>query len=298
MGHDSGEDGMLALTQPWKGTRGNNPGGGIVSSAVDRLRWARFHLGDGRAEGGVRVLPAELLHRMQEPTVALRAGTLGDASGIGWFLRDVDGARTVGHGGSANGQFAELLTVPERDFAVVAFSNDGPDGIPFNQAVVRWTPRTYLGVTDRDPEPLPHDRKRAAKIVGRYESDAMTLTIGEEAAGLRLEVLIEPEIRAAADSGLPPTTRRSISASCPAKRTSTSSPTAPSRAGAASSPAPGAARSCASTLPAGCSRGGRDPAGPFTSCRWSPKAWPRRSRSPRPLRPPGTGPAAPCPRRS
>lgn len=52
---------------------------------------------------------------------------------------------------SANGQFAELLTVPERSFAVVSMSNAGPDGVPFNQAVVRWALQTYLGVTDRDP---------------------------------------------------------------------------------------------------------------------------------------------------
>ena len=58
----------------------------------------------------------------------------------------MDGVRTVGHGGSANGQFAELLTVPERDFAVVALANAGPDGIPCNQAVVRWALQTYLGV--------------------------------------------------------------------------------------------------------------------------------------------------------
>ena len=91
---------------------------------------------------------------MKEPTAALRGSNLGDAIGIGWFLRDVDGVRTVGHGGSANGQFAELLIVPERDFAVVSLSNAGPDGIPFNQAVVRWALETYLGVIDRDPEPL------------------------------------------------------------------------------------------------------------------------------------------------
>ncbi len=42
---------------------------------------------------------------MKEPTVALRSSTLGDAIGIGWFLREVDGVRSVGHGGSANGQF-------------------------------------------------------------------------------------------------------------------------------------------------------------------------------------------------
>ena len=122
---------------------------------ADQLRWARFHLGDGRAESGARVLPAEVLHRMKQPTVALRASTLGDAIGIGWFLRDVDGVRTVGHGGSANGQFAELLTVPERDFAVVALSNAGPDGIPFNQAVVRWALRDLPGGDRPGPGAAP-----------------------------------------------------------------------------------------------------------------------------------------------
>ena len=130
VGHNRGEDGTLSVARLWKGTRANNPGGGIASSVADQLRWARFHLGDGRAEDGARVLPAEVLQRMKEPTVELRGSTLGDAIGICWFLRDVDGVRTVGHGGSANGQFAELLIVPERDFAVVSLSNAGPDGIP------------------------------------------------------------------------------------------------------------------------------------------------------------------------
>jgi hypothetical protein len=52
------------------------------------------------------------LDRMKEPTVALRGSALGDAIGLGWFL---------------------LLTVPERNFAVVALSNAGPDGIPSNR---------------------------------------------------------------------------------------------------------------------------------------------------------------------
>ena len=62
--------------------------------------------------------------------MTLRASALGDAIGLCWFLREVDGVRTVGHGGSANGQFAELLIVPERDFAVVALSNAGPGRHP------------------------------------------------------------------------------------------------------------------------------------------------------------------------
>jgi CubicO group peptidase (beta-lactamase class C family) len=203
VGHNRDEDGALRFARPWKahraGERGNNPGGGIVSSVSDLLRWARVHLGAGDG-----VLPAEALHRMKEQTVALRGSTLGDAFGICWFLRDVDGVRTIGHGGSGNGQFAELLIVPERDFAVVSLANAGPDGHLFNQAVVRWALERYLGVVDRDPEPAPYDETRARQVVGRYEIDAMNLDIATDGPRLTLAVGIKPEIRQASDSDMSP----------------------------------------------------------------------------------------------
>ncbi|WP_214318788.1 serine hydrolase domain-containing protein [Nonomuraea sediminis] len=192
VGHNLGEDGTLSVARPWKGTRANNPGGGLVSSVADQLRWARYHLeGDATLRG------------MREPTVALRASSLGDAIGTAWFLRDVDGVRTVGHGGSANGMFGELLLVPERDFAVVVVSNAGPNGIPFDQAIVRWALEHYLGVIDRDPEPIPFDAARFEEIVGTYDIDAMTLTITADGQEPAIEVRIRPEIRAAADTELP-----------------------------------------------------------------------------------------------
>ena len=205
VGHNLGEDGKLRIARPWRHWRSDNPGAGLASSVANQIRWARFHLGDGRAESGVRILPADVLHRMKEPTVALLGSSLGDAFGIGWFLRDVDGVRTVGHGGSANGQFANLLIVPERNFAVVAMSNAGPDdGLAFNQATVRWALERYLGVIDQDPEPLLFDEVRAREIVGIYENEMMTLTIGGDGAGLTVECRIKAEIRAAADTELPP----------------------------------------------------------------------------------------------
>ena len=200
VGHNRGEDGTLAIGRLWRRSRGDNPGGGIATSAADVLRWARFHLGDG-VPG---VLPAEVLRQMREPTTALRGSSLGEAIGIGWFLREIDGVRAAGHGGSANGQFAELLLVPERDFAVVALCNEGPDGIPFNQEVVRWALQEYLGITERAPEPLPFDEARAREVAGRYENEVMTFTVGINGAAVRMEVRIKPEIRAAADKEPPP----------------------------------------------------------------------------------------------
>jgi CubicO group peptidase (beta-lactamase class C family) len=132
VGHNIAADGTLAVVSQWKDTRANNPGGGLVSSVSDLVCWARFHLGNGRASTGAAVLPTDALHRMQRRTAELRGSTLGDAIGICWFLRDVGGVATIGHGGSANGQFAESGSVGEpRDgnknpIRMMVMSSPGP----------------------------------------------------------------------------------------------------------------------------------------------------------------------------
>jgi CubicO group peptidase (beta-lactamase class C family) len=204
VGHNGDKDGTLSIARPWRHSRGENPGGGIATSVADLLSFARFHLGDGRAASGTLVLPTPVLQQMKEPTAKLQASNLGDAIGLGWFLRDVNGVRTVGHAGSANGQFAELLLVPERNFAVVSLSNASPGGIPFNQAVVSFALENYLGLVDRDREPIPFDAARAKEIVGTYANAMMTFTVDTVGAGLRLALQIKPEIRAAAEKEPPP----------------------------------------------------------------------------------------------
>ncbi|MFD8305255.1 serine hydrolase domain-containing protein [Streptomyces sp. NPDC059690] len=203
VGYNRSDDGEMRPARPWaafkEGARGDNPGGGLASSVSDLLRWARFHLSDG--EG---VLPAAALHRMREQTVELRASSLGDGFGICWFLHGLDGLRAIGHGGSGNGQFAELLIVPERDFAVVCLANAGPDGYTFNQSVVRWALEHYLGVVAKTAEPLPHDEGTAQEVVGRYEIDALNLDIATDGTRLTLAVGIKPEIRAASQEDMPP----------------------------------------------------------------------------------------------
>ncbi|MFF9915440.1 serine hydrolase domain-containing protein [Streptomyces sp. NPDC013457] len=203
VGHNPGEEGSPAVAREWRLTRTDNPGGGLATSASDVLAWARFHLGDGLTEGGERLLPTELLHAMRRQTVELRASNLGDGFGICWFLREAGGVRTIEHGGSVNGQFAELVLVPERNFAVVAMSNAGPEGIPSNRSVVRWALEHYLGVVDADPEPLPYDGTRAGTIVGAYENEAMTLTVATDGAEVTLAAAIKPEIRESAEFEMP-----------------------------------------------------------------------------------------------
>lgn len=191
VGHNLGQDDRMHVARLWRRSGGDNPGGGMASSVSDQLRWAAFHLGDGYVKGSGRVLPEEALAQMREPTVALRGSTLGDAIGLGWFLRDIDGVRTVGHGGTANGQFAELLMVPDQDFAVVSLANAGPDGLAFNQTVVRWALEAYLGVTERDSQPLSYDEARTRAILGSYENDVMA---GAGTSRRWLAVLMRPDL--------------------------------------------------------------------------------------------------------
>lgn len=204
VGHNRNDAGALEVARLWRRWRGENPGGGLVTCAFDLLRWAKFHLGDLDSDTSDRILSRAGRDRMQTPSFRLRASNLGQAIGIGWFLRTIDGVDTVGHLGSANGQFAELLIVPRRRFAVVSLANAGPDGIPFNRRIVRWALQEYLGLVDADPVPDRFDAIRAAELAGTYENEVMTLSIRVEKDAMVLKVSMKPEVRAASERPLPP----------------------------------------------------------------------------------------------
>jgi CubicO group peptidase (beta-lactamase class C family) len=124
-GHLVHDDGRVTVARPWSVIpRSWAPAGGLSSTIVDQLAWARLHLGDGTGPDGTSFLPAELLQRMQAPTVQLPAGSpLGDAVGLTWLLEDIDGTRLVSHGGSTYGQYSHLTLVPSRGFAVTCLTN-------------------------------------------------------------------------------------------------------------------------------------------------------------------------------
>ncbi|MBO0771090.1 MAG: beta-lactamase family protein [Actinobacteria bacterium] len=209
-GHNQQPDGTITVARPWAMPRGSNPAGGITSNAGDLIRWARFHLGDGRAADGTRVLPAELLRSMQQPTAQSPGNATGDAVGISWWLRDVGGVRVVGHGGNTLGQDSGFDMVPERDFAVITLANCSPNGSQFNEQIRRWAFDAYLGVTERDPELVTLSAAELARYAGRYETLASTADITAADGNLMVAIAIRPEVRAEltddqdADPDLPP----------------------------------------------------------------------------------------------
>ena len=194
-GHDQHPDGRITVSRPWAMARNGAPMGGISSDSRDLITWARFHLGDGTSRDGERVLAEQLLARMQEPTAEMKGSALGDHVGISWLMRDVDGVRLVGHGGDTLGQHSDFVMVPQRDFAISVMTNCGPNGSTFKEELVKWALEAYVGVVDRDPEPIDADDATLAAYTGRYETVAAWADITAENGRLMVNVEIKPETR-------------------------------------------------------------------------------------------------------
>lgn len=202
VGHARADDGKITVARPWALPRGNSPAGGISANSKDQITWARFHLGDGTAPDGTRLLKRETLDLMKQPTAEMKGSALGDYVGISWLMRDIDGVRLVGHGGTTNGQYSEFVTVPERNFALSSMTNCGPNGSRLNDALEKWALEHYLGIVDADPEPVLLGDEALARFTGRYETIAAEVEVTAESGRLLAKIQIKPEmLKALRESG-------------------------------------------------------------------------------------------------
>ena len=190
------ETGEVSIARPWALPRGNMPAGGISSTARDQVAWAKFHLGDGTAADGTRVLNKESLDLMKQPTAEMRGSALGDYVGISWLMKDVDGVRIVGHGGTTNGQYSEFVTVPERGFALISMTNTGPGGSQLNTELEKWALEHYLGLVDVEPEQLTLGDEALEQFTGRFETIAASVDLTAEGGRLLASVQLKPHFAA------------------------------------------------------------------------------------------------------
>jgi CubicO group peptidase (beta-lactamase class C family) len=152
--------------------RGIHPAGGIISSARDLIRYARFHLGDGTVPGGgARLLtPESLLAMRSHPGPG---GTLYvelDGFGVTWMLRPTaEGVRVVQHGGDLAGQHSGFIMVPDRGFALVALTNsEGGSLLTAELFADDWALRRYAGVSNLPAVPRPLSPAELAQYEGSY----------------------------------------------------------------------------------------------------------------------------------
>jgi CubicO group peptidase (beta-lactamase class C family) len=168
--------------------RSLHPTGGLISSARDQLQYARFHLGDGTAPDGTRLLS-------QASLVAMRSnpgpgGTLLvelDGMGVNWMLRpSAEGVRIVQHGGTAPGQLSGFLMIPDRRFAFTLLTNSEGGGQLVDELFVDdWALRRFAGISNLPAVPRALSPSELAPYEGRYTSEV----IGAD--GTVIEVLVD-----------------------------------------------------------------------------------------------------------
>ena len=95
--------------------------GGVGLCMMDLLAYAKFHLGDGTAPSGDRLLGRASLELMR--TTQLHKQSTDDDIGIAWHLRNVGPLRVAAHGGTLGGHILLLELVPERNFAIGILTN-------------------------------------------------------------------------------------------------------------------------------------------------------------------------------
>jgi CubicO group peptidase (beta-lactamase class C family) len=183
VGHMSNPRGPK-VAHTWGLDRATGPAGGVVSSVRDQLTYARAQMGEGTGPGGGRLLRRRTLDLMQRPHFA--AGNFADHVGLSWMIRDIDGVRTVAHGGNvSNLQLSTFLMVPAEGFAVTVLTNSGSGGA-LSAEVERWVLERYLGLREAPPKVMKMLPADLRAYEGRYESRLLACEIAANGKGLRM----------------------------------------------------------------------------------------------------------------
>ncbi|GII91620.1 serine hydrolase domain-containing protein [Sinosporangium siamense] len=207
VGHITLEDGRPAPGRVWGLSGGSLPEGGLLSSAVDQLKYARFHL-SGESPGQAPI-GAETRALMQKAQV--EGTTPWNAVGMPWLLEDHGDVRLVTHGGNiGNMALSTFVLSPRHGFAVTTLTNAMP-GKTLGAKVTEWCLRNLLGVVPEAPPYAPAEvgAERLAEYAGDYDAGLWTFRVTAEGTALRIawavrQALLDEGFQAPPDSVLTP----------------------------------------------------------------------------------------------
>jgi hypothetical protein len=114
--------------------------------------------------------------------------------GISWLLSDVNGVRTVSHGGATNGQIAQLLLVPERDFALVILTNANR-GREVTRDLSTWALAHFLDLQEEKPTLQPLSAPERTAYIGYYTAQLsdVEVRLGTEHGAENLVLQVIPK---------------------------------------------------------------------------------------------------------
>ncbi len=122
----------LAIPAPnFKMPRGSLPSGQLISSAEDMAHYLIAYLNGGRY-GDRQILSPKGIDEMHRGAVEINAmGNSVGKYGMGWFLNDIGGCKTIWHGGNVPDFSSYMAILPEQKKGVVLLVNADHYGLPF-----------------------------------------------------------------------------------------------------------------------------------------------------------------------
>ncbi len=154
-------DQAAKVARPWPIGRAGHPVGGVVSTVIDLLKYARFHMGDGSG-----LLKPETLKLMQTPFVQ---GSGLDVFGLSWFITPIGDTPVLRHGGATHGFTADFTIVPSRQFAITTLTNSDEGSVLYGDLRVSAI-KQYLGVTWPETPHLKLAEDQLLTYTGTYEA--------------------------------------------------------------------------------------------------------------------------------
>jgi CubicO group peptidase (beta-lactamase class C family) len=210
------EQGTVKEVTPLTLPRNVDPAGGLWSTARAQLRYARFHMGDGTANGAP-ILTPETLKLMQTPQPYDLHATNNIKIGLNWLVQDFQNIRLIAHPGDTFGQHAEFVAVPEKGFAFVFLANGEPGGALVASQALNESLKIYLGLggapsatatagVTPTPASLPPTvalpAAKLAEYAGRYTLPSGTAVLRVENGAVQISVekgtrtdLVTPNVR-------------------------------------------------------------------------------------------------------
>jgi CubicO group peptidase (beta-lactamase class C family) len=184
------------IARRWHMWRSGAGGGGVISNAVDQMRYAALHVGIDHES----VLSSRGVVEMQR--VQRAAGSMCEAIGISWMLDHAGvGHRLVKHGGATNGHLSSFELVPSKGFAVSVLTN-ADAGRETRQTVADRAQRLFLGFDKPEPREAQGLSPDMAQYEGAYHATLEHLQV--TARGKQLHILGTPPPRFIVDPNVQP----------------------------------------------------------------------------------------------
>jgi len=172
----------LKVSHEWDIGRSSYPAGGILCSARDLMLYGRFHLDGCRLPNGKRLLSEKMVTEFQSEIMPA-TGFRGIA--LSWFTSRAGGAYFISHGGTTNGQQAELRICREKKYVALAFANSGSGKMAINPVLSKAL-SGYLGIEDAPPK-LTKAPMSVKEYLGVYTHPTVHYAVIKSPGGLKVQ---------------------------------------------------------------------------------------------------------------